>query len=142
MLCLIAVSGLFFVCVPWVSDLGSYGPRFFLPGAVCLTVFSYPYLPRTRRVFIPLFVYSVAINRVNLIRIEPLVRLKEWIKTGTVEMRPVKLPIAAWQLDWFPGLCFDLAYLTVLIGLIFGLPWLIRRLRRGRAHHTEEPATA
>lgn len=139
MFSLIGTSGLFFVCVPWVSDMGSYGPRFFLPGVVFLTIFSYPYLPRTRWVFVPLFAYSVAINRVNLIRIEPLVRLEEWIKTGAVEMRPVKIPIAAWRLPWFQGLCFDLAYLAVLIGLIFGLPWLVRRLRRRRAPLIVQP---
>lgn len=128
---LLLISAVYFTCIPWRSDMGGYGPRFFLCGMAFLPFFSYPVHRRLQPVFLTLVVYSVLINHLNLMSLRPLHALGAWLTSTGAETQSVRMFPPLIRLPWLKGLVVDVIYQAILVGLIFVLParWDARRAR-------------
>ena len=128
MICLISASGLYFVCVPWKSNMASYGPRFFLCAIPFLAIFSYPYMRFLRSSFIVLLVYSIIVNHLFLVKIYPFTLLTNLFAFGKANVGTISL------VGFHPSLgellLFDVIYQSALIFVIFLIPFLYYNLKR------------
>lgn len=89
-----AVSACHFTSIPWFSTTAAYGPRFFLPGLLCLALLTGRAWPAWGGLALPLLLLGYLINAAHMLHWPP----GNWLETTrwpeVLNLSPLSLPVA------------------------------------------------
>ena len=136
MAALIAASIFHFTRVPWSGAGAAYGPRYILSAVPFMTLFAWPFRKFLRLPFFTLMALWIAIGHLNMIKIPVFTLIHDrWVQ-GQWAAVPLRVHLFPYSPNGFSlghGLALDLLYQLIVLGLVFGIPWLLGRRRKTSA---------
>lgn len=122
---IIGLATLYFVSVPWVSNMAAYGPRFLLAAMPFMAMLAYPC---RRALVIPFWIlagYSIAIHQLNMARLNLPLYVDGLMHHQPVQTLSIQLSQISRHFSPLAGILILLALQAALIFTVFALPDVI-----------------
>jgi hypothetical protein len=122
LLALTAVATLQFCSIPWPSTTAAYGPRFFLPGLLALSLLAGLAWPRWRRLGLALLVAAYLVNHLHMIGADPWECMARLRAGGALLPPTLNLWPITQTYPFATGLLIDLGWMLLISIPLFA--WL------------------